>query len=229
MKEVVIRMRGEDAGEILLYGQIGASMWSDDGIDAKSFREQVKACKSKVLNLRVNSPGGSVFDADAMVSALDEYKKRGRLEVDIDGVAASAASYIACCGDVVRLAANGKIMIHNPNTMIAGDSGEMRRMADLLDATKEQMLTMYQRLTKKLTREQIAAAMDAETWYVGQQAVAAGLAHSCGAEVQVAAFAGMKEMLAKFGYRHVPELPSDAEAWAATNERRAMMALLVKG
>ncbi len=219
MKPVTVTMKANDVAEVLLYGVIGGSFF-EDGIDAKSFREQVKAVKAKTLNLRIHSPGGNVFEADAMVAALDEYRKRGRLEVDIDGLAASCASYIACCGDVVRMAANGKLMIHNPYAMTMGDAGELRRTADLLDATKGQILGMYQRRNKTMTREEMSSAMSAETWYVGAEALNSGWVDSVGGAMQVAALALPRELWAKMGYREVPAPSADEAAWAETEKRK---------
>lgn len=231
VKTLTIRDAGNDVAEVCLYGIIGDDFFSE-GLDAKTFRAQLKAVKARTLNLRIHSPGGSVFEADAMVAALDEYRKRGRVEVDIDGLAGSCASYIACCGDVVRISANGKFMIHNPYAGVMGDAAELRRKADLLDATKGQIIATYQRRNKVLSKEQLAAAMDAETWYLGNEAKTAGWVDSVGGPTQVAALAIPAELWAKMGYRQMPpvgkgEVEADAAAWAETNRRREIAAKLV--
>lgn len=223
--KLILRNAG-DASELLLYGTIGADPFFGEGVGAKEFRAEVQKVRGKLLNLRINSPGGSTVEASAMVQALDEYKaKKGRIEVDVDGVAASAASYIACVGDTVRMAQNALLMIHDPHGVAFGGAAEMRRTADLLDTVREQIITMYQRRTK-LSREDIAAAMSAETWYDGAAAMKAGFADSVSGPVQLAAFAGMEPLLAKLGCKKTPQLPGDAEAWAETEKRRAVAARL---
>ncbi len=222
---LTVNNKADDTSEVMLYGQIGMSFW-EDGISAKAFRDAVKACKGKMMNLRINSPGGSTVEASAMVQCLDEYRGSGkRVEVDVDGLAASAASYIACCGDVTRMASNALLMIHNPMGMALGGAEDCRKLADLLDKVKGQILDTYERKAT-LSRDQLSAAMDTETWYTGKEAVDAGLADSCGPPVQVAAFAGLAELLAKLGYKHTPKLPEDSAAWEETRRRKAIAAKL---
>lgn len=200
MKQLTIRMKSDDLAEVLLYDQIGRSFW-DDGIDAKTFREQIKGIKAKAMNLRINSPGGSVTEAAAMLSTLDDWK--GRIEVDVDGLAASAASVVMLGGDTIRVASNALVMVHDPHGMIMGGAEEMRQMADLLDKVKGQILDRYARKTgEKTTREKLADLMAAETWFTGQEAVDAGLADQVTGEVRVAACANLD----RFGYRCLPVL-----------------------
>ncbi len=229
-KPLTIRMAANDDAEVLLYGPIGGGGFFDEGgISAKQFRDAVKQCKGKVLNLRVNCPGGSTIEASAMVQALVDWRgalKGRRVETDVDGLAASAASYLVCSSDVTRMAQNALFMIHNPMSMAMGGAEEMRRMADLLDKVKGQILDAYQRKSK-MPRAELSKMMDAETWMTGAEAVTAGFADSCGAPVQVAAFAGMAELLAKLHYKHAPQLPAvDAQAVAETARRRKIAAAL---
>ena len=110
MKEAKIINRG-DVAEVQLYDVIGEDPWFGGGISAKTFRDQIKSIKAKTINLRVNSPGGSVTEGAAMLNTLDEFP--GRIEVDIDGMSASAATFIMMAGDVIRAASNSLTMIHD--------------------------------------------------------------------------------------------------------------------
>lgn len=222
-KQLTIRMKG-DAAEVLLYDVIGEDFWG--GISAKTFREQVKAIKARTLSLRVNSPGGSVLEAAAMLQALDEF--RGRIEVSIDGLAASAATLVMMAGDTISAATNALVMIHNPWAGAVGTADEMRRTADLLDKVREQILDRYA-ARGKLTREEFAAAMDAETWYTGKEAVDTGLVDGVTEPASAAAFAGLTPLLAKMKFRKMPELPQDAapDPWAETERRREIARKLV--
>ncbi len=223
MKEVVIRMAGEVA-EVLVYDMIGGGGFFEEGLTAKAFRAQLKGVKSKVINLRINSPGGSVTEAAAMLSALDDHP--ARIEVDVDGLAASAASVLAMAGDVVRMSASALLMIHDPYAFAQGSAEDMRRTADLLDKAKVQILDRYSRKTgAKTSRDQLAAMMADETWFTGQEAVDAGLADTITSARQIAACASL-ELLAKMGYRHIPsaKLPAYTDQQRAEHEKRKAIA-----
>src|SRR5258707_608582 len=117
-------------GEIWLYDQVGEGWFG--GMSAKTFVAEVqKLGKVDLINLHINSPGGSVFDGVAIYNNLKSHP--ARIEVDVDGVAASIASVIAMAGDEIRMAANAMMMIHNAMGMTFGDAEDMRKTADLLD------------------------------------------------------------------------------------------------
>jgi ATP-dependent Clp protease protease subunit len=225
MKTATIRALSEEVTEVLLYDVIGADFFGE-GVNAKDFRAQLKSVKTPTINLRINSPGGSVTEAAAMLAALDEHP--ARIEVDVDGLAASAASVVMMAGDHIRVATNGLVMIHNPHALAMGDAGEMRRMAELLDKVREQILDAYKRKSK-MTKAQLSKAMDAETWYTGKEAVEAGLADEASKPVSVAAFADLLTVAAKLGAKHPPKVEQTAEmlkAIAETDRRRAIAAAL---
>ena len=125
------------------------------------------------ITVRINSPGGDVFDGFAIYNLLAQHP--AKINVKVDGWAASAASVIAMAGDTIEMAANALMMIHNPWTMAIGDSVSMRKSADLLDQIKGSILTTYQAKTS-MDEADIAALMDAETWFDAKGAVEAGLA-----------------------------------------------------
>ncbi len=227
MNRLTIRDRDDGVSELLLYDVIGGDFFSE-GVTARDFRASLKAVRSKTLNLRINSPGGSVTEAAAILNALDEWP--GRIEVDVDGLAASAASVVAMAGDRIRVSSNGLLMIHDPSAMAGGNAADMRRMADLLDKVKEQIADAYMRHAK-VSREQIVAWMAEEKWFAGGEAVACGLAHETSAPMRMAACADFKTVAAKLGYRKVPAAlaAAEAEAWERTNDRRERLAALAAG
>lgn len=158
-----------DAADILIYEQIGVSWWDGSGVSAKQFMEDLKLLGDvSALNVRINSPGGDVFEADAIYTALNTHK--ATVNVFIDGIAASAASYIAMAGDSIAIAEHAKFMIHNAWGLAMGNADEMRKTADLLDTIDGGIRLIYQRRTNQ-TDEKLKTMMSAETWLVGQQAV----------------------------------------------------------
>jgi ABC-type sugar transport system ATPase subunit len=123
-------IRARSSGtEVLIYDEIGAY-----GVTAKGFLADLSALPDGApIDLRLNSPGGSVFDAVAIYNALKRHS--GEITVWIDGIAASAASYIAMAGDEIVMPENAFLMIHDPSGLVMGTSAEMREMAEILGIT----------------------------------------------------------------------------------------------
>ncbi|WP_183073599.1 head maturation protease, ClpP-related, partial [Roseinatronobacter ekhonensis] len=121
-------IRARDGGaEVLIYDEIGAY-----GVSAKGFLAELGALPDETaIDLRLNSPGGSVFDAVAIHNALSRHA--GSVTVWIDGIAASAASYIAMAGDEIVMPENAFLMIHDPSGLVMGTAADMREMAGTLD------------------------------------------------------------------------------------------------
>lgn len=164
--------RKKNVAEVLIYDEIGASFWGD-GLSAKAFVTVVNDLPEEIdtILVRVNSPGGDVFDGVAIYNALKQF--RGAVEVQIDGLCASIASVIAMAGTKVTMAETATLMIHNAWTLAAGDSSDLRKTADLLDKVRDNsMLPAYARSGK--TPEEIVAIMADETWYSAAEAVEAG-------------------------------------------------------
>lgn len=154
--------------DLYVYDEIG--FW---GVLAKDFVRDMAAIDGDEVNVHINSPGGSVFEAVAMYNAIRAEPRK--VIAHIDGVAASAASYFALAADEVRIADNAHFMIHNPWTIAIGEAEDLRKEADTLDKINEKIIDIY--VTKTgATRDEVAKAMDVETWYDGEEAVEFGLA-----------------------------------------------------
>lgn len=127
---------GEDdtPAEIQLYGYIGE--WDD--ISSAEVVKELKEIKAKTIVVRINSYGGSVFTAQAILSSLKRHP--ANVTVYIDGIAASAATIIAMAGDKIIIPANAMMMIHNPWTLAAGDSEELRSIAEMMDKVRNSIL-----------------------------------------------------------------------------------------
>ena len=174
-----IRARASGA-EVLIYDEIGAY-----GVTAKGFLAELGALPDGVpIDLRLNSPGGSVFDAVAIYNALQRHE--GEITVWIDGIAASAASYVAMAGDEIVMPENAFLMIHNPSGVVMGTSAEMREMAATMDKIAGSMIRGYAARSGR-SEEEIAALMAAETWFDAEAAITAGLATRMVEPVRIAA------------------------------------------
>lgn len=161
---------GVDEATIYIYDMIDP-YW---GVSATEFIAALNGVSdAKVLHLRINSPGGDVFEGRAIVEAIKRFG--GKTIAHIDSLAASAASSIAIAADEVEIAAGAFFMIHNASGMVWGDKKTMRDTADLLEKVEGTIVNDYIAKSGK-TAEEIVAWMDAETWFTGDEAVAAGFA-----------------------------------------------------
>ncbi len=163
-----------DAHAVYVYDVID-SYW---GANAQALVEAMAASAGKDVHLHINSPGGDVFEARAMVSAIRAAQANGtKVVAYIDGLAASAATYLALAGDEVHIADGGMFMVHNSWTISYGDKSEFRATAELLDKIDGTIAADYRRKTKA-SAEQVTQWMDAETWFTSAEALAAGFVDS---------------------------------------------------
>lgn len=155
--------------ELLCYEDIGENFWTGGGVTAKLIKQQLDArpeC-SDIL-LRINSPGGDVFEAIAIFNLLRSQGKP--IEVRVDGVAASSASLLAMAGDKIVMGANAMMMIHNAWSSCIGYASDMREMAESLDKVSGVIAGTYVRRTKRSLGD-IQGLMDAETWMTADEAL----------------------------------------------------------
>lgn len=146
------------------------SFW---GVDAIQVRDQINDIGDKKIHVRINSPGGDVFDGIAILNMLLEHK--GGVDVSVIGIAASIASVIAMAGDNIRIRENARMMIHDPYTFALGNADELRETAEVLDMIKEDIITSYQ-IRSDLDRKEISNMMAKETFFSAEEAVKNGFA-----------------------------------------------------
>jgi ATP-dependent Clp protease, protease subunit len=174
------RAQAKGAAEIVIYDEIGAF-----GIPAKAFIDELKGLGPIAeLTLRINSPGGSVFDGVAIYNALERHG--AAITVWIDGIAASIASMIAMAGDEIVIPENAMLVLHDPSGMVVGTAADMRATAEALDKMKAGMIAAYRAKSGRDDAE-IEALMAAETWLSAAEAVALGLADRVEPPVRMAA------------------------------------------
>lgn len=185
--------------ELWIYDVIGSGFF-ESGVTDKSVRDDLAKFKNtEPLLVRINSPGGDVMQAVAIKTMIDQWK--GRVEVQIDGLAASAASYIATAGAKVTMADGAMYMIHNPWTIAVGDARDMRKQADVLDKIGSKLIDAYARKTGK-GHDDLQKMLDEETWLTSDEAVEQGFADEVIKETAMA-FA----IPAAMGFKHPPAEP----------------------
>ena len=146
----VIKSMDDDMEELLLYGFIGGYGYEDEDEDDMRAAAVVKAIKEldrkgKEFNIRINSPGGSVFHGDPIVTAIRNCKNR--VHSYIDGMAASMAADIWMAGDVRHMASNSKLMIHRTSSFAFGNAQQLREAADALDKFDEAAIKTFVELS----------------------------------------------------------------------------------
>jgi ATP-dependent protease ClpP protease subunit len=155
--------------ELVIYSSIGESIWGDS-LSAKDFMKQLKELPDSVKNLdiRINSPGGDVFDGISIYNILKQHK--AYKTVYIDGMAASIASIIALAGDEIVMSEGALYMIHLPWTFAGGNKNKLLETVDLLEKIEDQMVNIYFRKTKK-DKNEIKAMLSKETWMSAEEAL----------------------------------------------------------
>ncbi|KVD09384.1 peptidase S14 [Burkholderia ubonensis] len=191
-----IRAQANAAGgnvvEIRIYGDIG--FWGNDAELFASKLDELAATATSIV-VAINSMGGDVFHAFTIYNALRRHA--GKVTGRVDGVAASAASLILMACDTIEMPSNAMLMIHNPHTVAAGEAGDLRKLADLLDSTSDNMLAAYVERSGQ-TEEEVRAIMDAETWLTAAQAKEQGFCDAIADPIRIAAYAGAARLAARF-------------------------------
>lgn len=167
-------VRAESKGNeatIYLYDAIGD--WY--GVGAKDFCKALAGIDAETIHLRINSPGGDVFEARTIATALKQCGKT--VIAHIDGVCASAATYVALAASTVEMAQGSFFMIHQAWAGIIGNSGELRELAALLDKVDDSIIADYVAKTGK-DAETIKQMMADETWLSAQESLEFGFVNS---------------------------------------------------
>lgn len=142
------------------------------GISARDFQAKLDIATGP-LTVRLNSPGGEIFEGVAMYGALLKYSDHTRVEVT--GLAASAASVLAMAADEIHISEGSWIMIHRAWGMTVGNAGDHSEAVALLQGIDGSMAATYAKRTGQPVAD-VLEAMTAETWYDADSAVENGYA-----------------------------------------------------
>ena len=160
----------ENEATVYIYDEIG---WF--GIMAEIFVKEMETIKAKTVHIRLNTPGGDVFDGTAIANAIKQHKSK--TIIHIDGLAASIGSIIALAGDEIHMAENAFFMFHEAWSFVIGNASNMRDEADLLDKIDGVLAKTYAKKTGKEVNE-IKDLMSAETWLTAEEALEMGMIDS---------------------------------------------------
>lgn len=162
-------VRNGDAVEISILDVIGYDFWTGGGVTSKAIKRELDANKdAKTVKVLINSPGGDVWEGIAIHSMLNRHA--GRVEVEVIGLAASAASVIAMAGEAIAMHEGAMMMIHPAWTIAMGNRSDMQSTADFLSKVDASILDIYKRRTGR-NSDDVQKMVEAETWMTAHEAV----------------------------------------------------------
>lgn len=168
-----VKAAQEGDASISIYEVIGEDPWTGGGVTVDRIDAALRSIGNHDVTVNINSPGGDVFEGIAIYNRLREHS--ASVNVRVLGVAASAASIIAMAGDNIQIGASSFIMIHNAWVLAIGNRHDMREVADFLEPFDRALADVYVARTGQ-SLEDVQAAMDAETWLNGTNAIELGYA-----------------------------------------------------
>src|SRR5690606_15951097 len=158
---------------ISIFDVIGDDGWTGGGVTANRISAALRSIGNKDITVRINSPGGDMFEGIAIYNLLRAHP--AKVTVEVLGWAASAASIIAMAGDDIRMGLGSFMMVHNAWGLVIGNRHDMREAAELFDQFDAALADIYEARTG-MERADIEQLMDAETFMAAAQAVEYGFA-----------------------------------------------------
>lgn len=186
--------------EIHIYEDIGGGWFG--GVTASQVKDDLKKLGDKItqLDVRINSPGGSVFEGVTIYNLLKSHD--ANVTTYIDGLAASIASIVAMAGDKIIMAENSLMMIHKPHGIVVGTSDDYRKGADVLDTVEDTLINTYSNRTSTVS-ELIKDMMKEETWMTAEEALELGFADEISEDMKIAAYSVPSRYFEQ--YHKIPE------------------------
>ena len=163
----------DDENTVTIYDVIGEDIWTGGGFTAKRMSAALRSIGKNDVTVKVNSPGGDMFEGIAIYNLLREHP--AKVTIDVMGWAASAASIIAMAGDEIRMGLGTFMMVHNAWGVVVGNRHDMRDAAKLFDGFDAAIADIYEARTG-MKRAAVQKLMDAETFMGPSEAVTNGFA-----------------------------------------------------
>lgn len=205
-----VRNAAETGGEpeVEFYGYISEYTWLGDEITPAKFKSDLYAAgNGGPVTVRLNSAGGDVVAASVIRAIMTDYP--GAITVQVDGLAASAATIVAMAGKRVKILDTAYMMIHDPAFMVmfaALDIETLGNWYNELVSIKRGIVDTYAARTG-LKTEKLSRMMADETWMSAREAVELGFADEVlqGGQAQASNEAQAAVVNALVNFRNVPE------------------------
>lgn len=203
----VLTSEGDEEGISVLRLYDPIDSWGGDwGVSAKEFAASLAGLPdgTQEIRLHINSPGGEVFEAIAILNQLRQHE--AKVVAYVDGIAASAASVLAAGADETVMGQNATLMVHDAWGFVIGNAADMHSQADVLDKLSDNLASVYAAKANG-TVEEWRDIMRAETWMTATEALDAGLADRIGSQSNASA-ASARFDLTVFSYAGRDDAPA---------------------
>lgn len=208
-------------GEVLIYGEIGPSFFGEETLSAKDFDAALKALgDASQIALRVNSPGGDVYDALAIFNMLKAHP--ARVTARVDGIAASAASLVVMAADEIVMPENSFLLIHEPQMAAFGDAADLLAAAADLETISSTFAAIYAKRSG-MKEADVAALMAEDRLLDAAEAVSLGLADKAAQAVKIAANFSLAKLPKAARERFAAAMRSASSETMLCNERKKPM------
>lgn len=184
-----------------LFGEIGWSWWGDSK-DFVTFEQELKQYENRLLNINIDSPGGNVFDGNAIANAIK--KRTPKTTCTIYSLCASIATQIALACDEVMAFKNSLFMIHLASAGTYGNKDELKKIIDLLDKIDHNLADTYTNKTN-IEKDEVLNMMTEETWLSATEALEKGFIDQIIDAGEVTARANIDLTNYKDKYKKIPE------------------------
>lgn len=169
-----IRAANDGADNVVtIYEHIGEDFWSGGGMTSKRMGGILRALGNVDIQVNINSYGGDVFEGIAIYNQLAQHK--GKVTINVVGIAASAASIIAMAGDEILMGEGAMLMIHNAWTIGVGNKNDFAQIVEQMQNIDDSLVSIYEARSGVKSKD-IQKLMDAETFMTAQQAIDDGFA-----------------------------------------------------
>lgn len=212
------------SADVFIYGEITKYAWEEYGeVSSISFKNELDSLGDGIetINLYINSPGGSVFEAMAIIAMLQRHP--ADIISHIDGLAASCASVLPMISKRIIMPSNALMMIHHAMSGAWGNAKQLRKAADDVERISKAMCQHYlERAGEKMTEEQLYEMLEEDKWLTAEQCLELGLCDEIVEANQAVAYA-FDEKWAK-QYQNVPQqlLQSQQSAPVMSVEEKAI-------
>lgn len=207
-----IKNEAEGTIELFMYGTVGYSVYLN------GIKYALGDVVGNEINVHINSYGGDLFEGIAIKNFL--LNRPEKINVYIDGIAASAASVIAMAGDHIVMPSDAQMMIHNPWTYTMGNAKELRKTADDLDKAQTSLEKSYMNRFKG-TEDELKTLLDEETYLTADEAVLFGLADKIDGQAADDDEPNAKAaLIKKFAAQVVPPATNTVETPEETDEEK---------
>lgn len=214
MRQWFTMKAADKSAEIVIYDEIGKSWWGEDTVSAKQFLTDLADLgEVSDISLRINSPGGDVFDGVAIHNALKNHK--ATVTAHVDGIAASAASFIAMAADKIVMPLNSFMLVHGASGFALGTADDIRALADDLDRIDKSLTATYASRAKT-TNAKVKALMKEDRLMGADEAKSLGFADEVTEPIRMAAKFPLR-LLPKAAAARLQALAGDDETEPATS------------